>query len=262
MSASSQAEIPAVPQDHDQVLDAQVVEAPVSLAVARRERRSEVIRPLDVDQLVDSFEAYQSMLPRLLTDTDYQQAGDKRFVKKSGWLKIAAAFDLETELAAPVLIKRDEDGKPVSAAVWIRAIAPSGRSMVGDGYCSIDESRFSSSSGRQKLEHDLPSTAATRARNRAISNLVGMGEVSAEEVDARGNTGGGDSEHPYGPELKDWASNGKNKDVKGALAQLVGPDAAQAWVAVIAQCGYMPQAVADAFRLAVEFLPSEEAIAV
>jgi hypothetical protein len=259
MSAHSQAEQQVVPQDPEQLVDATVVEPPVSLAVARRERRSEVIRPLDVDQLVDSFAAYQSMLPRLLDAGDYQQQGDKRFVKKSGWLKIAAAFDLETELAAPVLIKRDENGKPETAEVWIRAVAPSGRSMVGDGYCSVDEPRFSSESGRRKLEHDLPSTAATRARNRAISNLVGMGEVSAEEIDA-GTRNSADSDHPYGPPLP--KGKAAQRPYAPAFGQLIGPDARTAWIAIVAEFGYMPLPVARAFQLAAGFLPTEEAVAV
>jgi hypothetical protein len=68
---------------------------------------------------------------------------------------------------------------PLRAEVWARAIAPSGRSMDGDGYCSVDEERFSGPRGnKSKLENDLRATATTRAMNRAISGLVGMGEVS------------------------------------------------------------------------------------
>lgn len=171
------------------VIDAEIVDdAPepttaTSTEIARRERRSEVIRPLDATELVESFTAYQQLLPRLLTDDDYQAADGKKFVKKSGWRKIATAFDLDVQIIRST-VERDHDGTPVRAEVWARAIAPSGRSMDGDGYCSIDESRFQRQRGRQKLENDLRATATTRAMNRAISGLVGMGEVSAEEVSA------------------------------------------------------------------------------
>jgi hypothetical protein len=171
------------------VVDAEIVDdhtdtpAATSTEVVRRERRSEVIRPLDAIELVESFNAYQQLLPRLLTDDDYQPADGKRFVKKSGWRKIATAFDLDVQIIRST-VERDPDGTPVRAEVWARAIAPSGRSMDGDGYCSIDESRFQRQRGRQKLENDLRATATTRAMNRAISGLVGMGEVSAEEVSA------------------------------------------------------------------------------
>ena len=171
------------------VIDAEIVDdhtdtpPATSTEVVRRERRSEVIRPLDASELVESFNAYQHLLPKLLNDDDYQAADGKRFVKKSGWRKIATAFDLDVQIIRST-VDRDPDGTPVRAEVWARAIAPSGRSMDGDGYCSIDESRFQCQKGRQKLENDLRATATTRAMNRAISGLVGMGEVSAEEVSA------------------------------------------------------------------------------
>jgi hypothetical protein len=154
---------------------------PPSTELARRERRSEVIRPLDADQLVESFSEYQGLLPRILDASDYQQAeAGKRFVKKSGWRKIATAFDLDVQILAEE-VERDDDGRILRAKTTARATAPSGRVMDGDGYCTINEF-----TGRRatnpKLENDLRGTAATRAKNRAISDLVGMGDVSAEEA--------------------------------------------------------------------------------
>lgn len=226
----------------DDIPEAEVIEeaaAPVaSLEVARRERRSEVIKPLDAEALVESFKEYQELLPKLLDASDYQQAGDKKFVKKSGWLKIARAFDLDTELAAPVVIERDHDGKPIRAQVWIRAIAPSGAAMVGDGYCSIDEDRFSKPSGRKKLEHDLPSTAATRARNRAISNLVGMGEVSAEEMGSGGST---EPALPFGPEAPSSQIAAARNAIGYLLTETPGADAVTEIVNAIEKAaGYLP----------------------
>jgi hypothetical protein len=177
------------------IVDAEVVAEDVmvtpvqeaSTQLVRRERRSEVLRPLDPGTLLQSFEEYQGLLQRLLTNDDWQgrpnQAGS--FVKKKGWRKIATAFDLDvTVIPGMNRIERDEDGSPIRAEVWIRAIAPSGRTMDGDGYCSVTEPRFAEAKGRQKLENDLRATATTRAKNRAISDLIGMGDVSAEEVDA------------------------------------------------------------------------------
>lgn len=183
----------------------------VSMALAPRERRSEVIRPLDADQLIESFAAYQSLLPKLLDASDYQDAGrGKRFVKKSGWRKIATAFDLDVQLIRSA-VERDENGQPTRAEVWARAIAPSGRSMDGDGYCSVDEERFSGPRGnKSKLENDLRATATTRAMNRAISGLVGMGDVSAEEV-------GGPEDHGVEAE----ASPDLKRMVRGVLMFLL-----------------------------------------
>lgn len=191
-------------------------EPQAATALVRRERRSEVIRPLDATALVESFQEYQQLLPQLLTLDDYQDAGrGKRFVKKSGWRKIATAFDLDVQIIRSE-VERDEHGQPARAEVWARAIAPSGRSMDGDGYCSVDEDRFSGPRGnKSKLENDLRATATTRAMNRAISGLVGMGEVSAEEVDA--SAGHHQAEEPE-------ASAELQQVVRNALAYLL-PDA-------------------------------------
>jgi hypothetical protein len=208
------------------VVDAEIVPDPApgaedsvyaaSTALARRERRSEVIRPLDADQLVESFHEYQALLPRILADSDYQEAGrGKRFVKKSGWRKIATAFDLDVQIIRSV-VERDDTGQPCRAEVWARAIAPSGRSMDGDGYCSVDEDRFSGPRGnRSKLENDLRATATTRAMNRAISGLVGMGEVSAEEV-------GTQHEAAALPWWAEPASDDRKRELLDATAEIIG----------------------------------------
>ena len=142
-----------------------------------------VLKPFDVREVRDSMEAYQRGLKSLLDDSDYQDAGDgNRFVKKSGWRKIATWFGLTVEVRSQH-VERDDDG-PQRATVIARAIAPNGRAMDGDGHCDRGEPRFRSARARQKLENDLIGTATTRAKNRAIADLVGMGDVSAEEVDS------------------------------------------------------------------------------
>lgn len=212
----------------EQVLDAEVVEESaatvpeVSTEIVRRERRSEVIKPLDAGELVESFNAYQSLLPRLLDESDYQSDGKDKFVKKSGWRKIATAFDLDVQLVRSN-VERDDNGEPVRAEVWARAIAPSGRSMDGDGYCSVGEKRFASPKGRQKLENDLRATATTRAMNRAISGLVGMGAVSAEEVDTASAQQQGP---PFGPVASE-ALVSSARNALGFLLDLQNPDDAR-----------------------------------
>lgn len=240
-----------------EIVDAEVVDddtpvppaapAPQSVALARRERRSEVMHPLDVNQLVQSFEEYQQLLPRLLSDSDYQDAGidnrtgkSRRFVKKSGWRKIATAFDLDVVLISDE-VERDADGRVVRAKVIARAIAPSGRTMDGDGYCAADESRFTSGRGDQsKLENDLRGTATTRAKNRAISDLVGMGDVSAEEVS--------DGPSQQGPKYGLPVDDAVKGNASRALTKLCGGDldvAEQTWEAIKGHMdGYMPQAAA------------------
>lgn len=230
-----------IPDEHD-TPQPEPVAAPMSTAVVRRERRSEVIRPLNTADVVASMEEYQKLLPQLLADSDYQDAGrGKRFVKKSGWRKIATAFDLDVQIIRST-VDRDEQGQPLRAEVWARAIAPSGRSMDGDGYCSLDEERFSGPRGnKSKLENDLRATATTRAMNRAISGLVGMGDVSAEEVDGKPDAG-----PAFGP-----AYQGDPQRVGDAIAALVGyPNVAAVVDPILKAAGYMPQVVADALLTA------------
>ena len=170
-----------------EVIEDDETQAGTSTEVVTRERRSEVIRSLPREDVVASFREYQSLCSDLLDKSDWQgiPGGNNSFVKKSGWRKIATAFDLDVQIIKSS-VDRAPDGTPLRAEVIARAIAPSGRYMDGDGYCAADEKRFREAKGRQKLENDLRATATTRAKNRAIADLVGMGDVSAEEVSAGG----------------------------------------------------------------------------
>ena len=122
----------------------------------------------------------------MLDSSDYQTISGwtgktqekKSFVKKSGWRKLATAFNLADEVTKE---ERKEYTIPAPHFVYevtVKVIAPNGRYGYAVGSCSSDERKFA------HLEHDVRSTAHTRAKNRAISDLVGGGEVSAEEVDS------------------------------------------------------------------------------
>ena len=123
--------------------------------------------PLAAEEVVEGMRAYQRLLRDLLEPSDWQthdkhgNALEKPFLKKSGWRKIARAFNLSFERVHS-RVERESDGSPVRAEVWIRAVAPNGQYGDGDGYCSADEGRFKSWKGRQKLENDLRATATTR----------------------------------------------------------------------------------------------------
>jgi hypothetical protein len=134
------------------------------------------------DEMHHAMQRYEATKQAVLEQSDYQQAErGKRFIKKSGWAKLAIAFGVTSEIVR-YDESRDDEGHLLSATFVVRAIAPNGRAAEGWGRCHRDESRFKWEGGRQKLEHDLPATAETRARNRAYAALFGHGEVSAEEV--------------------------------------------------------------------------------
>jgi len=176
---------------HD-IVDAEVItdDPPATPAVTQAivpTQPTAVLRPLVTpDEASEMMGEYQRMVRAVLDDSDYQQAErGKRFVKKSGWRKLAKAYGVSVTIQS-IDVERDTDGHATRATVVVRAAAPTGQISDGDGYCSADESRFQRSGGRKKLENDLRATATTRAKNRAISDLIGMGEVSAEEAAVMG----------------------------------------------------------------------------
>ena len=158
--------------------EVEVVDGPTvaDLTPARVEPGTLVRPAAEPDDVVAAFTEYVALRDRILIDADYQGIQGKRFTKRSGYRKLAAAFAVSYTIVDRT-IDRDETGKVTYAEFVVRATAPNGRSVDGWGACSRDERQFS------KPNHDIPATAETRAKNRASADLFGMGEVSAEEVD-------------------------------------------------------------------------------
>lgn len=168
-----------------------------------------------VEQTRRAFEAYQQLRDTIIVPADLQGISGKQFVKKSGWRKLGTVMGVSCEIVSRDY-ERDPQRRIISAEVVVRAIAPNGRYQDGLGVCDFHERccpRAYDVEGQEtpsvckaggshthcrpgcdgfnhfsKPQHDLPATAATRAQNRACSDLFGFGEVSAEEV--------GDKEEP------------------------------------------------------------------
>jgi hypothetical protein len=146
--------------------------------------------PMAPEQAKRAMAEFQALTAAMLEPTDWQSEDQngrrlpKPFVKRSGWRKVATGYRLSLKVLSEV-IDRDEQGDPIRAHVRVEVThRESGRSWEGAGGCSISEPSFSTPNKRAKAEHDIPGTAFTRAANRAISDLVGFGQVSAEEVEA------------------------------------------------------------------------------
>ncbi len=145
----------------------------------------------DVDVAIEQWDAYQKLCKGLLNDTDYQEIIVKEkdengnyvkvkrhFKKKSAWQKLSRAFNVDTEIVDRD-IERTKTGRIKEAYYCVRATLPNGRSVESDALCSRSEK------GKDKVsDHTIMSTAKTRATNRAIAELIGAGEVSAEEMSA------------------------------------------------------------------------------
>lgn len=155
----------------------------------------------DPQKILAQVRLFEELKGKILSDRDYQEISGKRYIKKSGWRMFALAFNLSDEL-----LKEDrkeyQNGKE-SYFVWeatVRATAPNGRYSEATASCASNEKRFS------HQEHDVRATAHTRAKNRAISDLIGGGEVSAEEVEGVSEVHNSQSETNYPPREEEQAT--------------------------------------------------------
>ena len=192
-----------------------------------------LLQQADVEGTVAFFDNYQDLTTALLSEEDYQNAGNKKFKKKSAWRKYGTAFNLSDHVVEKEII-RDDNERIISARYEVEAIAPNGRRAVGVGACSIfdklkrddtvEPSPFELRKRFSNAEHDVISTAHTRAKNRAIADIIGTGEVTADEVDAQ-NENRGHRRTPKKPSAKPKPKTPKKEeeaDVIEAKATTIG----------------------------------------
>ncbi|KAG6491595.1 uncharacterized protein LOC121999830 [Zingiber officinale] len=118
---------------------------------------------------VSSFKKYQNSAMAILEKTDYTVIQGHPFIKKSGWRKISFFFNLSFEIRDKS-IEFDENRNVQRAEFIVRAYMKCGRFADGWGSCERREKKF------MKPNHDIPSTAETRAKNKACQDLLGIGE--------------------------------------------------------------------------------------
>lgn len=126
---------------------------------------------------LNAWNAYQKLVEKLLDESDYAKIGRGRHRKRSGWSKLRRAFNITAEIREGYWETLD-DGE-FGYYVTVRAQFPDGRYEDGDGYC--DSGEMKGSRGPAATRHNVRSKAITRAKNRATADLIGTGEVSAEE---------------------------------------------------------------------------------
>lgn len=120
---------------------------------------------------------------KLIDSSDKVNISGKLFLKKSAWRKYINAFGISIDELYDDILYKDDD---VIAIYRIKAIAPNGQFVVADGTKSKSEywSEKSKNYGSYTL-HNLKATARTRAINIGVSDLVGYGETSAEEMSGK-----------------------------------------------------------------------------
>jgi len=140
-----------------------------------KELANTVVMPLVTpEEAKAQWQKYQALKASVLDESDFQKIGAGKYTKKSGFRKIATFFGLTDKITEKERVEM-KDG-----FLWrftVDAIAPNGRITQGVGSCDSRERKFA------HVEHDVYATAHTRAKNRAISDMVAGGEVSAEEME-------------------------------------------------------------------------------
>lgn len=136
----------------------------------------------DIAVAMSEYTKVKNMIDRALPDCIMDIRG-KQFRKKNYWRAVATAFNLDV-----ICIEKTKVELPTGdwgIEVLYRATAPNGRSIDGDGACMASEK-----SGNMATYHNVRAHAHTRGFNRAVSNCVGFGEVSYDELQD-GIDGGG-----------------------------------------------------------------------
>ncbi|XP_043721639.1 uncharacterized protein LOC122669065 [Telopea speciosissima] len=126
---------------------------------------------------VSLFKEYQNAAMAILEKTDYTVISGIPFIKKSGWRKISFYFNLSYEIRDKT-IEFDENRNVQRAEFVVRAYMQGGRFSDGWGSCERREKWFF------KPNHDIPSIAETRAKNKACQDLLGIGEYRSGATNA------------------------------------------------------------------------------
>lgn len=131
---------------------------------------------LDLEEALRQHRLYLKACKLLLNDDDYAVIRGRKFRKRSGWAKLRKAFSINTEIVEERRLELDSDW---GYLVTIRASHPSGRYEEADGTIMASELK---KGNIEPTLHNVRSKALTRAKNRASSDILGAGVVSAEEA--------------------------------------------------------------------------------
>ncbi|MDI3298290.1 MAG: hypothetical protein QJR08_03870 [Bacillota bacterium] len=139
-----------------------------------------------IEEALEAFRAYQDLKARMADRDDFQEIQGRLHPKKSFVRKVQRFFNLSCEILRDEAV-RDADGEIIAWVATARAIhLPTGTFQDGDGSCSMSEK-----AEKQRTIHNIRAHAITRAKNRAILDLVGFGEVSADEIGEGDDTAAG-----------------------------------------------------------------------
>lgn len=192
-------------EEEEDVIDVEAKEVDASDDIVPADGAEGIVTPAaDLDKIKEGIQAFDKVKKEILSSSDVQKISGDNHITKSGWRKIATAFNVSVEV---VESQRIFESGVIKYKVTAKAVAPNGKTVTGMGMCASNESNHMETlddvvepdkerddiikvDGKWRRlkkpnevnEHNIMATAETRAKNRAISDLVGGGEVSAEEM--------------------------------------------------------------------------------
>ncbi len=147
--------------------------------------QTQIIKPLvNPEEALQAFNEYQALKKKLRGEGDFVEFKDKKGNKREAptkqWrTKLTRFFGISVEIIKEE-VEYLQDGTFIYKAT-ARAKAPNGLYVDGDGTCWSKTKE--SKDAVKDIYHLTRSHAITRAKNRAVLELVGFGEVSAEEIE-------------------------------------------------------------------------------
>jgi hypothetical protein len=176
----------------------------------------DIIRPVrSAHEMLAAYREFQEAQAELLDADDVVEIDGKLRKKKSAWRKLATwtSVSLHKQDSS---YQTDDHGRVISADFTAVATAPNGRECDGWGGAHVTAKCCRQGCRKRHTHcpaatdgvhtdpwahwgdpyHDLRALAETRAKNRAIADLIAFGEVSAEEInggEGNGNDDGGSS---------------------------------------------------------------------
>ena len=144
-----------------------------------------------LDEAFKAFEMFDAAKERLLRDRDMVWFGKsgapvkkgtpdaKPYLLKSAWRRMARFFGLSIDVEGREKIGEGDE------YIWVyryRITHPCGAYVVSEGVCSSKDSFFTKGGRVRADEADVMLKAQTVAINRGVSDLLGSGEVSGEEM--------------------------------------------------------------------------------
>ena len=164
-------------------------------------QQSQSLRPLvqtglvapvcTVQQSVEIFREFERAKKEILSLKDVLWIGDdgrpciegqgSPHIKRSGWRKLARFFGLSWDLLTIEKLPMHSGGYMYKARV--KVWHPAGASVVAEGIATSRDNFFTKGGRREAEEENIIMKSETVAVNRGIDDILGGGEVSAEEVE-------------------------------------------------------------------------------